>query len=122
MYNLEELLADKKKFFYVSKEVFKVVDTDDSGFISEDEMWIIMCSLADDFGYKRPVLDEVKEVIGIVDLDKSGIVELSEFRKLCGKFLRQCMKRESSRKKKKEERKKNSIRMTIFRYCILFLC
>ena len=27
MYNLEELLADKKKFFYVSKEVFKVVDT-----------------------------------------------------------------------------------------------
>lgn len=43
MYNLEELLADKKKFFYVSKEVFKVVDTDNSGFISEDEMWIIMC-------------------------------------------------------------------------------
>ena len=56
MYNLEELLQDKKKFFYVSKEVFKVVDTDDSGFISEDEMWIIMCSLADDFGYKRPIL------------------------------------------------------------------
>ena len=40
MYNLEELLQDKKKFFYVSKEVFKVVDTDNSGFISEDEMWI----------------------------------------------------------------------------------
>ena len=71
MYNLEELLQDKKKFFYVSKEVFKVVDTDDSGFISEDEMWIIMCSLADDFGYKRPILSEVKEVIEMVDLDKA---------------------------------------------------
>ena len=62
---------DKKKFFYVSKEVFKVVDTDDSGFISEDEMWIIMCSLADDFGYKSPIISEVKEVIEMVDLDKA---------------------------------------------------
>ena len=103
MYNLEELLQDKKKFFYVSKEVFKVVDTDDSGFISEDEMWIIMCSLADDFGYKRPLLSEVKEVIEMVDLDKSGIVELSEFRKLLWKIFKAVY--EARRRKKKKGRK-----------------
>ena len=107
MYNLEELLADKKKCFYVSKEVFKVVDTDDSGFISEDEMWIIMCSLADDFGYKRPVLDEVKEMIGIVDLDKSGIVELSEFRKLLWKIFKAVYEariKQEEEKRRKEEK------------------
>ena len=103
MYNLEELLADKKKFFYVSKEVFKVVDTDDSGFISEDEMWIIMCSLADDFGYKRPILDEVKEVIEIVN-----------FGNFYGKYSKLYMRQELSRKKRKEERKKNSTRMTMY--------
>ena len=103
MYNLEELLADKKKFFYVSKEVFKVVDTDDSGFISEDEMWIIMCSL----GYKRPILDEVKEVIEIVDLDKSGIVELSEFRKLLWKIFKAVYEariKQEEEKRRKEEK------------------
>ena len=107
MYNLEELLQDKKKFFYVSKEVFKVVDTDDSGFISEDEMWIIMCSLADDFGYKRPILSEVKEVIEMVDLDKSGIVELSEFRKLLWKIFKavyEARVKQEEEKRRKEEK------------------
>ena len=107
MYNLEELLQDKKKFFYVSKEVFKVVDTDNSGFISEDEMWIIMCSLADDFGYKRPILSEVKEVIEMVDLDKSGIVELSEFRKLLWKIFKavyEARVKQEEEKRRKEEK------------------
>ena len=107
MYNLEELLQDKKKFFYVSKEVFKVVDTDNSGFISEDEMWIIMCSLADDFGYKRPILSEVKEVIEMVYLDKSGIVELSEFLKLLWKIFKavyEARVKQEEEKRRKEEK------------------
>ena len=80
-----------------------MVDTDDSGLISEDEMWIIMCSLTDDFGYKRPILSEVKEVIEMVDLDKSGIVELSEFRKLLWKIFKAVYEQEEEKRRKEEK-------------------
>ncbi len=88
MYNVEELLRDKKKFYFVSKELFRVVDTDDSGFISEDEMWVVMCSLADDFGYKRPTLTECQEICEMVDANKTGIIEFPEFRKLILKIFK----------------------------------
>ena len=88
MYNVEELLRDKKKFYFISKELFRVVDTDDSGFISEDEMWVVMCSLADDFGYKRPTLNESQEICEMVDVNKTGIIEFQEFRKLLLKIFK----------------------------------
>ena len=88
MYNVEELLRDKKKFYYVAKDVFNVVDSDGSGMISEDELWVVLCSLSDDFGYKRPTLSETQQILDLVDVDKSGLIEFSEFRKLLGKVFK----------------------------------
>ena len=81
MYNVQELLLDNKKLFLITKQLFQAVDTDGSGLISEDELWAIMCSLADDFGYKRPTFN-------IVDMNKSGVIEFEEFRKLIKKIFK----------------------------------
>ena len=88
MYNVSELLQDNKKLYLVTKQLFQAVDTDDSGKISEDELWVVVCSLADDFGYKRPTLDETMEILEIVDMDKSGVIEFGEFRKLIKKIFK----------------------------------
>lgn len=88
MYNVEELLADKKKFYFAAKDIFNVVDQDGSGKISEDELWMVMCSLADDFGYKRPTMSEAAEIISLVDADRSGVIEFSEFRKMLQKIFK----------------------------------
>ena len=88
MYSVEELMKDKKKFYYVAKTVFNVIDTDDSGKISEDELWLVVCSLADDFGYQRPTLHEVTEILELIDSDTSGVIEFPEFRKLLGKIFK----------------------------------
>ena len=89
MYNVQELLQDNKKLYLVTKQLFQAVDTDDSGKISEDELWVVVCSLADDFGYKRPTLDETLEILDIVDMDKSGVIEFGEFRKLIKKIFKE---------------------------------
>ena len=88
MYNVQELLLDNKKLFLITKQLFQAVDTDGSGLISEDELWAIMCSLADDFGYKRPTLNETLEIMNIVDMNKSGVIEFEEFRKLIKKIFK----------------------------------
>ena len=88
MYNVQELLLDHKKLFLITKQLFQAVDTDDSGVISEDELWAIMCSLADDFGYKRPTLQESLDIMTIVDMNKNGAIEFDEFRKLIKKIFK----------------------------------
>ena len=88
MYNVQELLLDNKKLFLITKQLFQAVDTDGSGLISEDELWAIMCSLADDFGFKRPTLNETLEIMNIVDMNKSGVIEFEEFRKLIKKIFK----------------------------------
>jgi Ca2+-binding EF-hand superfamily protein len=88
MHNVSELLQDSKKLYLVTKELFEAVDTDGSGKISEIELWGVICSLADDFGYKRPSKDETVEIMQIVDIDKSGVIEFPEFRKLIKKIFK----------------------------------
>lgn len=88
MYNVNEVLKDQKVFYHVTKQLFEAIDSDGSGYISEDELWIIMCSLADDFDYKRPTLNETHEISEMVDVDKSGLIDLPEFRKLIRKILK----------------------------------
>ena len=88
MYNVPELLQDNKKLYLVSKQLFQAVDSDGSGKISEDELWTVICSLADDFGYKRPTLDETIDIMTIVDMDRSGLIEFEEFRKLIKKIFK----------------------------------
>ena len=88
MYNVQELLLDHKKLFLITKQLFQAVDTDDSGVISEGELWAIMCSLADDFGYKRPTFKETLDIMSIVDMNKNGTVEFEEFRKLIKKVFK----------------------------------
>lgn len=88
MYNIQELLLDNKKLFLITKQLFQAVDTDGSGMISEDELWAILCSLADDFGYKRPTMDETLDIMRIVDMDRSGVIEFDEFRKLIKKIFK----------------------------------
>lgn len=87
MYNLNDVLKSDKLFKHVAKQTFDSVDSDGSGKISEDELHIILCSIAKDIDYDIPTLDETSSILKAIDKDKSGLLDYEEFLILFGKLL-----------------------------------
>jgi hypothetical protein len=88
MYNIKELLKNKILLDVVTKKIFDAVDEDGSGRISEDELHAILGSLAEDFGFERPTVAETEEILGLVDVDRSGLIDCVEFKRFFKKVLK----------------------------------
>ncbi len=88
MYNIKEILNNPLLFEVVTKKIFDAVDEDGSGRISEDELHAILGSLAQDFGLERPTVTETEEILSIVDVDRSGLIDFVEFKKFFKKVLK----------------------------------
>lgn len=63
MYNIKEVLQSSKLFLFVAHQTFDAVDTDGSGRISEDELIIILGSIASDLGFERPTVEETHSIL-----------------------------------------------------------
>ena len=103
MYNIQEVLSSPKLLNLVAKQIFDAVDSDGSGRISEDELHTILCSLAEDFGFERPSVAETMRILEYVDIDRSGLIDIDEFRRLLKKVLKAVRDDEENKKKKKKE-------------------
>ena len=88
MYNVEELLEDKRHFYHVTKDLFRIIDTEDSGIITEQQLLIILKSLADDFGYQRPNIDDTEKICDLLIPDHKGFITLAHFRRIVQKIFK----------------------------------
>jgi Ca2+-binding EF-hand superfamily protein len=79
MYNVKEVLRNPTLFEIVANKTFDAVDTDGSGKISEDELYIILCTIASDLEYEKPTKEELNVILRKHDKDKSGVIEREEF-------------------------------------------
>jgi hypothetical protein len=88
MYNIKEILKNSLLFEVVTKKIFDLFDEDGSGRISVDELHTILGSLAEDFGFERPTVTDTENILTIVDIDRSGLIDYEEFKKFFKKVLK----------------------------------
>lgn len=84
---LKNILKDQRKLNYVADCAFESVDSDNSGFITEDELFIILNCISKELGLAEPTEEEVQEILSMMDIDKSGKLDRIEFRTLFKKIL-----------------------------------
>ena len=85
---VKEILTNKTLFNQVSKQTFDAVDSDGSGMITEDELYLILSSICADVGFDKPTEKETQLILEFIDVDKSGQIDFKEFKKLFKKLLR----------------------------------
>ena len=84
---LKNILKDHNKLNSLADNAFETVDSDNSGLITEDELFIILNCISKDLGLNEPTEDEVLEILSMMDVDKSGKLDRKEFRILFRKIL-----------------------------------
>jgi Ca2+-binding EF-hand superfamily protein len=84
---LKNILKDKKTLHYLADSAFESVDSDNSGFITEDELFIILNCISKELGLNEPSEDEAQQILSIMDIDRSGKLDRKEFRVLFKKIL-----------------------------------
>lgn len=85
---VKEILSKKPLFNKVAKQTFDAVDFDGSEQITQDELFIILCSICEDVGFEKPTEDETKSILRQIDSDASGSISFKEFKKLFKKLLK----------------------------------
>ena len=84
---IKKILKDLTKLNNLADKAFETVDSDNSGLITEDELFIILKCMSKDLGLDEPTEDEVLEILSMLDIDKSGKLEKKEFRIFFKKIL-----------------------------------
>ena len=84
---LKNILKDDKKLNYLADSAFESVDSDNSGLITEDELFIILNCVSKELGLNEPSEDEALEILSMMDVDRSGKLDRMEFRLLFRKIL-----------------------------------
>ena len=69
---LRYILAEKNRIKYLSNEVFKSVDIDDTGYIENNELDSIIRSVTEDIRIKYPNDNQyINSIVSELDLDES---------------------------------------------------
>ena len=84
---IKKILRDQTKLNSLADKAFESVDTDNSGLITEDELFIIINCISKDLGLSEPTEDDVMEILKLTDIDKSGKLDMYEFRSLFQQIL-----------------------------------
>lgn len=85
---VKEILANKALFNHMAKQTFDAVDSDGSGQISQDELYLILKHICAGVGFDEPSDDEIQQIFNFIDSDKSGTINFNEFKKLFKKLLK----------------------------------
>ena len=84
---IQAILKDESKLNEIAKAAFESVDSDGSGFIEEQELKIVMSSVARDIGMPEPSDSDVVEVLRELDTNRDGKVSQDEFKVLIRQVL-----------------------------------
>jgi Ca2+-binding EF-hand superfamily protein len=79
---IQAILEDDAKLLQATKAVFDQVDTDGSGQIDRSELKQAMISVANQAGLDLPAEDQIDEAMRQLDRDRSGRLDLNEFKEL----------------------------------------
>jgi Ca2+-binding EF-hand superfamily protein len=78
--DLRDALAKKAKFEELTKAVMKKLDPEDTGSIEITKLEEFFKNLAASIGASEPQTDDVKQVLNALDRDKSGSLNVEEFK------------------------------------------
>ena len=84
---IKGIVDDEVELDKVVKQAFNSVDTDGSGQIDETELEKVMAQISSDMGAEPPTKEDVKEVLDHLDKDRSGKIEINEFKELIKDIL-----------------------------------
>lgn len=85
--SIRNILNNDKKIDNISKIVFSSVDKDGSGLLDQKELNIVIQSIYEDLGLPLPSKKDLKDVFSLLDRNKSGNVNIREFKTLIKCFL-----------------------------------
>lgn len=88
MGKVKDMLNNPTQVDKVAKAVFDSVDTDRSGFVSEEELDTLMRNIAGQCMAPAPTQKEVKEALQVLDQNKDGQISFEEFKVLVVEILR----------------------------------
>ncbi len=88
MGKIADVLNNPAQVDKVTQAVFNQVDTDHSGYVSEDELEALMSNIASQCGIQAPTKDEVHQAMQAIDKNSDGKVSVDEFRVLVVEILR----------------------------------
>ena len=84
---INKILQDEALLEEVTKRAFDIVDTDKSGKIDRKELKEILNQISMDFRTEPPDDEDINKIMGELDKDNSGTIELNEFQKLIKEIL-----------------------------------
>ena len=85
---LQSILNNEHKFNKFTEKTFNSVDKNSSGFIDGEELYEILYKISSDVGANAPSREDIKEVLFHLDTDRSGTIDLTEFRMLIKDILK----------------------------------
>ena len=84
---IKSVLNDKDKLDEIINQAFKNVDINGDHSIDEAELEKILVQITCDMGAEPPTKEDVKEVMEILDTDRSNAIERDEFGELIKNIL-----------------------------------
>ena len=86
------LLSDEQALIDASRPAFHALDTDNSGYIDEKELFKAMTQMAQDSGVPVPSLEQLQQAMQAIDRNRDGKVNFDEFLELMRQTLRDMLK------------------------------
>ena len=83
----EKLKQEDERLTAVSKAVFDAVDRDRTGHLGRAELKLAMTCITREAGIEPPSEEQVDEAMQYLDTDRSGTIELEEFKELMRQVL-----------------------------------
>lgn len=88
MAEIDAIINDDEKLMEITKAVFAEVDKDGSGEIDKAELKVAMASVAQQASIEPPSDAQVDEVLKALDTDRSGTIDVNEFKVLIKEVLK----------------------------------
>jgi Ca2+-binding EF-hand superfamily protein len=80
MREIEQILHDETKLDALASAAFSAIDTDGSGAINDEELFVVLCQVAQGIKSEMPTLDDVVQSMSELDLHTDGLITFAEFK------------------------------------------
>jgi Ca2+-binding EF-hand superfamily protein len=113
---IRHLLSDEKLLIEVCQPVFNQIDSENSGFIDEKELFDVMTKTSESIKSRPPTIDQVQRVMQSIDKSQEGKISFDEYIELIKLLLRDTLEHdhqpeENNNSKKVEEQINKQLQM-----------